>query len=91
MSHSPAFAAIRDSILALEDGDRRRLGAILEAAAPERPDAGRLCELLAEVARLGRPDQMRLQRWVRKYVNRWGQVPIASSRAASNAYQRRSE
>ena len=91
MPCSPAFSAIRDAILALEDDGRRRLAAILDAAAPERPDAGRLCELLTAVAHLGRPDQLRLRRWVRKYVNRWGQVPLASSESASRAYQRRTE
>lgn len=89
MPHTTAFEAVRDAILALGEDDRKRLAAILEAAAAGRPDAGPLCDLLNAVARLERADQVRLGRWVKKYVNRWGQVPLASAKAASNAYHRR--
>jgi len=36
-----------------------------------------------------RLDQQRLGKWVRTYVNHWGQVPQAPSRSASAAHTRR--
>jgi mono/diheme cytochrome c family protein len=36
-------------------------------------------------------ERLYVARWIATYVNRWGQVPIASSRAASKAYEKPQE
>jgi hypothetical protein len=33
-------------------------------------------------------ERLFVARWIAKFVNRWGQVPIASSRRASKAYDK---
>jgi len=79
--HSAAFRLIRDLLLKLEDGDRRRLADLFGAMNEPKPDpSSDLLALLEAFAQLDRGDQVRLARWVRIYVNRWGQVPQAPSR-----------
>jgi hypothetical protein len=34
-------------------------------------------------------ERLYVARWIAKFVNRWGQVPIASSRRASKPYEKR--
>jgi hypothetical protein len=36
-------------------------------------------------------ERLYVARWIAKFVNRWGQVPIASSRAASKAFEKPGE
>ncbi len=88
MQHSAQFIEARDVVLALSDAERKRLFAIVEAAVPLEGRTDRLCAALAAITRLPAAEQVRLARWVRTYVNRWGQVPQASSHAASLAYVR---
>jgi hypothetical protein len=88
MRHSPEFTEVRDLILALSDAERKRLLAIVEAAVPLEGRTERLCEALSAVSRLPPEGRLRLARWVRTYVNRWGQIPQASSHIASLAYVR---
>jgi hypothetical protein len=33
-------------------------------------------------------ERLYVRRWIARYVNRWGQVPVASSRRASVAYEK---
>ncbi len=91
MPHSASFLAVRDAILALGDDERKRLLAVIEAAVPLEGRTERLCAVLAAVTRLDHGEQLRVARWCRTYVNRWGQVPQASSQAASVAYIRKRE
>jgi hypothetical protein len=36
-------------------------------------------------------ERLFVRRWIGRYVNRWGQVPLASSERASRAYTQRPE
>ena len=36
-------------------------------------------------------ERLFVRRWIGHYVNRWGQVPLASSERASRAYAQRPE
>lgn len=78
--HTPAFLALRDALLALDDEERRRLVELLGAMhAPKPPLSGRLAALLALIARLDPSDRRRLATWCARYLSRWGQVPVAAS------------
>jgi hypothetical protein len=88
MERSAEFMQVRDAILALSDAERKRLWAIVEAAVPLEGRTEALCAAMLLIASLPAPDRLRIARWVRTYVNRWGQVPQASSHAASAAYVR---
>jgi len=60
--HSIEFLVVRDAILGLEDAERARLAAIVEAAVPLAGRTERLCTVLAAITRLGAGDQLRLTR-----------------------------
>ena len=80
-SHSTAFAALRDAMLLLDDGERRRVADLLGAMHDAKPPvSGRLAEILAMIARLDPNDRGRLAAWCGRYLSRWGQVPVAASR-----------
>ncbi|TAM87668.1 hypothetical protein EPN42_11175 [bacterium] len=84
--HSPAFLAVRDIVLNLEDADRQRLaafmGAWMQSLETGLPPA--LLGACEAIFRLPRPEQKRLDGWFRAHVNRWGQVPFLTSMRASH-------
>ncbi|MBD5603574.1 MAG: hypothetical protein IAI48_00535 [Candidatus Eremiobacteraeota bacterium] len=78
--HSAAFLAVRDALLALDDADRRPLARLFGAMQDEQPDpSAATIAILRAIAALDDADVVRLARWFRKFANRWGQVPSASS------------
>jgi hypothetical protein len=80
--HSEAFLAVRALLLALEDTDRRRLTGLYGSMTEKLPDPSpALRAFLGEIAKLDSADHLRLARWVRTYVSRYGQVPVAASRS----------
>jgi hypothetical protein len=77
---SAAFVAIRDALLALEDGDRRRLTGLYGSMTERLPDpTPQLRAFIVAIGALDTTDHLRLAKWIRSYVSRWGQVPAASS------------
>jgi hypothetical protein len=82
MQHSVAFAAVRDRLLReLDDADRLRLTGLFGSMTDPLPDPSpALVALLAAIVALEPADRVKLARWVRTYVTRWGQVPSAASR-----------
>lgn len=79
--HSPSFAALRDALLRLGDDERRRIADLVGAMHdPKPPISGDLAAILGMVAALDPSDRRRLARWCARYLSRWGQVPVASSR-----------
>jgi hypothetical protein len=83
--HSDAFLAIRDSVLAMEQSERKRLVDLLGSMRDRKaPLTAEVVALLAQLVALGPADRDRLSAWFGKYVNAWGQVPSAGSQAASN-------
>jgi hypothetical protein len=89
--HTPAFLAVRDALLTLEDADRRpfaRLFGAMQDPQPPLPPAA--LTLLRAIARLDDEDILRLGRWFRRYGNRWGGIPSAALfRAKPGAYGER--
>ncbi len=81
-AHSPDFVALRDALLHLSDDERRRVADLLGAMnAPKPPVSGDLAEVLQLIGRLDANDRRRLAAWCARYLSRWGQVPVAASRA----------
>ena len=80
--HSAAFTVVRDLVLdELEECDRRALARLFGAMHEPQPDpTPTLAKALRAIARLDDDEIVRLARWFRSWVNKWGQVPIASSR-----------
>lgn len=82
MPHSPAFVELRDALLRLDDVERRRIAALAGAMHdPLPPISGELASVLAKIAALDPTDRRRLATWCSRYLSRWGQVPVAASRA----------
>jgi hypothetical protein len=87
--HTPQFAAARDVVLELEDADRRALARLFGAMhAPEADPSLALIAALRTIAALPDADVVKLARWFRRYVSRWGQVPIAASRSVKSGADR---
>ena len=83
---SAAFIAIRDALLALEDEDRRRLTGLYGSMTERLSDPStQLRAFIVAIAALDTADHLRLAKWIRSYVSRWGQVPAASSRSVTPA------
>ncbi len=98
--HTTAFLAVRTALLAVADADRRPLarlfGAMQVPEADLTPDAIALVRAIAQTGggtaalqpRLDDADVLRLGRWFRRYVNRWGGVPSAAGHfIESGAYR----
>ena len=86
---SAAFTAIRDALLALEDDDRRRLTGLYGSMTDRLPDPSpELRAVIVAIAALDAADHLRLAKWIRSYVSRWGQVPAALSRGVTAAARR---
>jgi hypothetical protein len=82
--HSEAFRELRDAILALGQDDRQQLAALTGAMhATQPPISAPLAAVLGAISRLDVNDRARLARWCGCYVSRWGQIPVATSRAIS--------
>ena len=80
--HSEAFLLVRQALLALGEADRRRLGGLYGALTAPLPDPSlELRAIIRAIAALDDADHIRLARWIRRYVNRWGQIPVAASRS----------
>lgn len=84
--HTPAFRQLRDAILdELQDDDRRRLAALLGyMTEPQQPLSTELVRVLHAIVKLDDAELRRLSKWFSSYVNRWGQVPVASSQRVPN-------
>jgi hypothetical protein len=79
--HSSEFIVVRETVLGLAEGDRRALMRLFGAKHDAQdPPTLQLLGALRAIARLDDDDVIRLSRWFQTYVNKWGQVPIASSR-----------
>ncbi len=80
--YSPAFAAVRNLLIAdLEDPDRRALARMFGAMHESQDDpSAALVAALRAIATLEHDEIVRLARWFKTYVNKWGPVPVASSR-----------
>jgi hypothetical protein len=77
--HSPAFLAVRDLIIALDDRDRARLAQLFGAMQERQPRLGPAVRAaLRAIAELDDDDLERLVKWFGAYVNRWGQMPKAA-------------
>lgn len=84
--HSPAFLAARLALLALEDADRRPIARLFGAMhVPEADLTPSAIDLLRTIADLDDADLLRLGRWFRRYVNRWGGVPSAAGHLSTAA------
>jgi hypothetical protein len=74
--HSPAFALIRDRIVALDEPERARLAGLFGAMAEKKGKLGPAVRgALRAIAELDDDDLERLVGWFGRYVNRWGQMP----------------
>ena len=79
--HSKAFAEVRQAVLDLDEGDRKRIAAMIGAmTVPEPALSGHAIAFLARFAALPEDERYRLSAWFGKYVNRWGQIPVMASR-----------
>ncbi len=88
--HTPAFTAIRDLVLALDDADRRPLCRLYGAMQDAQPDpSSAFLAAFRAIATLDDADHVRLARWFRTYANRWGGVPSAASRKIAPAERHR--
>lgn len=89
MPHSAAFLIVRKAVLALEDADRKPLARLFGAMqVPEADPTPGAISLMRMVAQLDDADIVRLARWFRRYVNRWGGVPSAAGHfIESGAYR----
>ena len=83
--HSAAFIAVRDAILDdLDDEDRRRIAALLGCMHDARPPLSpELVAVLTAIVALDADDRRKLSGWCRRYLSRWGQVPVASKSACA--------
>jgi len=82
MPHSRSFVVLRDALLRLDEVERRRVADLAGAMqAPKPPISGELARVLAMIAALDPTDRRRLATWCARYLSRWGQVPVAASRA----------
>ncbi len=91
LPHSTPFIAVRAALLELADADRRPLARLFGAMqVPETDLTVEAIVVLRAIARLENQDVIRLGRWFRRYVNRWGGIPSAAGhRIDSGAYRRR--
>lgn len=89
-AHSPEFLAVRSALLDAEDADRKPLARLFGAMqVPEADLTPAAIELLRTIVRLDGSDVIRLGRWFRRYVNRWGGIPSAAGhRIDSGAYRK---
>ncbi len=77
--HSLEFLVVRSALLDAADADRRPLARLFGAMqAPEDDLTPAAIELLRAIVRLDGSDVVRLGRWFRRYVNRWGGIPSAA-------------
>lgn len=81
--------AVRSALLDVADADRRPLARLFGAMqVPEDDLTPAAIELLRAIVRLEGSDVIRLGRWFRRYVNRWGGIPSAAGhRIDSGAYR----
>ena len=80
--HSIAFVILRNALVRLDDGERRRVADLLGAMhAPKPPVSGELAEILQMIGHLDPNDRRPLATWCARYLSRWGQIPVAASRA----------
>lgn len=69
-------------MLRLDDAERRRVADLVGAMHdPKPPISGELASVLSRIAALDPTDRRRLATWCSRYLSRWGQVPVAASRA----------
>lgn len=65
----------------LDEADRQRLVGLFGSMTEPLPDPSpQLRALLVAIAELGDAEQVRVARWVRRYVTRWGQITAAAGR-----------
>lgn len=78
---SSTWRQVRDQILGLSDDDRRRLAGLFgRIGAPLPLPSPALFATIEAVLALDRSERDLTAKWVRTYVNQWGQVPQAASR-----------
>lgn len=87
--HSPAFTAVRDRLVTLDDRDRARLAQLFGAMQERQAKLGpAVRDALRAIAELDDDDIERLVRWFGQHVNRWGQMPRSAGLTIESGSQR---